>query len=202
MLNEIQDVGIGQVLRRRLGVLASGSPAPAIAPEFMPTLCVENDRPEWHYLANSKLAGATANVAAVVGQLSFVAVTNPAGSNGLVVVEHALIVTPAGSSIQLLTTLSSFAGTPITPTVRDTRWIVAPQTTAGCFAQVTAGNVAGGPPDARFAVFESTTTTEWDQPVILRPGSSFCVIHATNNVAITRVSVQWRERALVPGELG
>lgn len=84
MQNEIQVGRFNAILSKLLGI--TGPPAPTSATDVFPTLTLESDRPEWHFLAGSRIAAATTVDAAVAGQYSHAGIVNPAGSGTLVIV--------------------------------------------------------------------------------------------------------------------
>lgn len=201
LLNEIQDVGIGQALRRRLGILSTGSPAPALAPEIMPVVSLGDDRPDLRYLANERLAGATAGQAAVAAQFSFVGLTNPTNSNLVVVVERIRVVAPAGSSIRVVMRQAVLTGTPTLGAVRDGRWAPSLTQQAVAVCNLTGGTLGGLPAELSQCVVEAGVTQEIEVPFIIRPGETLAAVAAVANITIGAVTFFWSERRANQDEL-
>lgn len=58
MSQEINRPGLNQILTRTLGMKGQRGPAPVLTPEIMPTIVLENDRPEFHAVGGSQLMSA------------------------------------------------------------------------------------------------------------------------------------------------
>lgn len=199
--NEILEGGLNQALAKRLG-MQTASPSPSVSPEIMAGLTLENDRPEWGYLKGEVLGSARAAQVAVAAQFSFGALSNPTGSNLIVVIEKIEVQCPAGSAaIFRVRPVGSVAGTPVTPQVRDTRWIIGTGA-ARTAANMSVGTAAGLGLEAPFAWAEVGSRYEYNRPVILRPGSSCVIELGTANVGCNNFAFHWRERGALPGELG
>ena len=82
---------INLLLSKRFKI--QGPPAPVMASEMFPVTVTENDRPEFHFLAQSHLWGATATDLGVVAQRSNSGVQNPVDSGVLVVVKRVWLST-------------------------------------------------------------------------------------------------------------
>lgn len=87
-MNEIQIGRFSAILQKVLGI-ADRNPSGVIAPEIVPTLALETDRPEWAYLGGTRLCSGGAPFAAGgATQYGNVYLTNPVGSNCLAILEH------------------------------------------------------------------------------------------------------------------
>lgn len=203
VFNEILTGTLSNVLAKRLG-MQTGTPAPSLAPEIMPTLSLEVDRPEWHYLAGSTLASGFGNVPATVGNLSTVRLNNPANSNVIIVVEQLQSLCTASAEIRLYparssppTLLAQQASSP-----SDTRILqksTAPtRNTVGLLSQdaIAAASPGGFVAGRLFAAISNPLRVSF----ILAPGSALDIQCATANTAL-QCAVWWRERAAVSGEL-
>jgi hypothetical protein len=202
--NEILTGGLNQILARRLGVqTGGGAVAPSIAPEIFAMLALEVDRPEWKFLAGERLVGASSGASAMAVVNSYVALSNPAGSNVLAIVERIRVEMGAGSTVAYIfmpnTSLS--AGTPVNTTVLDGRWYGAATFVRGAL-QCSTSTTGGVPAFTSFYVQEASSVRDYDSPIVLPPGTGIGIVAVTANVAIPRVTFSWRERAAVSGELG
>jgi len=91
-MQEIFAPGLGQALMKRLGMKPGAtSPAAILTPEITPGIVLENDRPEWSFLAGESRVAAVSFQTLDAGGEGFFWIVNPAGSNVLAVIEHILI---------------------------------------------------------------------------------------------------------------
>lgn len=197
--NEIEyGQGLNQVLSRRFGV--QGAPSPFMASEVFPTLVLGNDRPEWGFLQQERRAGGNAADAAVAAQSSQVGVTNPSGSNAIVVITRIIVNNSTagallhnigiGNSVTVDNLGSSF--------FLDTRLGFATQRpTANVFLLTQAtgiGNIIAQvtAPAAQWAELQGA----W----ILGPNGFLVVRGALNQQAVS-AAFEWYEYAASPGEL-
>lgn len=202
--NEILTGALNQVLARRLGVqTGGGAVSPSIAPEIFATLPLEVDRPEWAYLAGERIAGAATGATAQAALNTVIALSNPNGSNVLMVVEFIRSVMGAGSSLAFYVVPNTgfSTGTLVGNNLLDSRWM-ATNAAARAAGSLTWTNLGAPPAQSSFYLQEASTTVDWTRPIILQPSHALVVFANTVNVAISRVAFQWRERALVSGELG
>lgn len=75
-MNEIETDRLDRVIRKALGIRA-GTVAPTVAPEITPAIVIEQERPEWRYLAGERLFFRGLYQAAVVGNYSYVGLYVP-----------------------------------------------------------------------------------------------------------------------------
>jgi len=73
-------------------------PAPVLAPEIVPVLVVEGERPELLYLQRERRMSCTLSLGPVVGEHYYFQLWNPAGRNGIIVVEEIGIGSQAGTN--------------------------------------------------------------------------------------------------------
>lgn len=164
--------------------------------------------PEWAKLRGEDLYAVRTVQAAVVAEFSGIALTNPAGSGALIVVDN---VQADGSAIVNglleIMAITAISGTYLTATtpasIRDRRF----RNVFSCKAQFLQGSDAGNTFGAQLeqqtfkALATAGQTTRFTNlPVILRPGDCLAVIGQTVNVGLT-ASWAWRERSALPGEL-
>lgn len=202
--NEILEGSLNQILTRRLA-MQGAAPSPALMPEVSPTLVLENDRPEWQYLANGKLMMANAFVAAAVGNPGQVLLKNPAGSGALVVIERFDAQSVSATEVYRVAGATASFVTRALGYPRDFRY---PYDVSGtglwlggalevsltnAFAALPAGALLGM---RRYP--SATAFTELD--LILPPGTAALLSVQTVNTAAD-FNIFWRERRAEQGEL-
>jgi len=199
--NEIQTGQLSIILAKRLG-MKEGTPAPSLQPEIHAALVLENDRPEWKVLAGERLVAGGGAAVASAGTRSKFRIFNPLGSNTLIVIER-LWLTSASGQLSLRRTGSIPIATPLTTVLMDTRDRQVNTSGNNSAAQVGYANEVGGTPGSAIFYRSDTPVVERlvELSLILTPGFGFEADNQTDNVALS-VHAQWRERALVPSELG
>ena len=83
--NQVNVPRFDRLLRHMLN-MKEQTVAPAISPDIQTNLILENDRPEFGFVAGTKLAGGTASMGAVVAERQHILLVNPVGSQKLVVI--------------------------------------------------------------------------------------------------------------------
>lgn len=202
MINQIQEGGTNEVLARRLN-MTRRDPAPALAPEIMPTFPVTEWSAELDYYGGRRRAAGYVVQAAVAAQYSGARLRNPVGSRTLIVAELVIPrASPTGVSIGLLpitADLASMGGSAPTDTRYPTTTAVTQTvgrvscTTAGTPSFTTAGRALinlNSPSDRELAL-------KW----VLAPGFALDVWCDVVNIALG-VSFLWTERAAQSNELG
>lgn len=197
---QISESGLGQLLTKRL-TTPGNAVAPAVAPELMPMIGLEVDRPEWGFLKGELRYGAYVSVAAAgAGQYARIYLRNPSDSRLIITLEQ---FSPGASTGVLLATF--FPDGLITPTLatqtrgrpRDTRQ----RRGAASGALVEYGTDGTPDPSAgAFTVHYQLTTEYFKQPIVIAPGGALEMLYQVVNTAIN-VVLQWRERPAEPGEL-
>lgn len=181
-MQEIFAPGFGQVLEKRLGMKpGSTSPAPILTPEITPVLALENDRPEWAFLAGEHLLAVhvARDLSGTTPDAAWLTLRNPLGSGVLLVIERVRIVCQGGSPFCASCGIDA-AGTvgvnAITPINRDTRWYTAgssgPQTPV-LVADNSGANLPAtfqGVDHADAASGDNTKLLSPRRPVIIPPG--------------------------------
>lgn len=194
--NEISEGGLNQILNRRLA-MEGYSPSPTLAPEVMPGLVLESDRPEWGWLKGEQLLGFSQSLAAggagFFGQAWF---TNPARSNTIVVIERISAHTTGNHAIVRIAQsvdAGSVVGTLQNNTWRDTRWgiqgILAIRTVVTTLPALTYRTLA-----------QVTPSFPYDEPIVLGPGTT-CHIYGETAATAFAFSLAWTERVALQGEL-
>jgi hypothetical protein len=207
MMNEI--LGRAQrfqdLLTRKWGI-TGGAPSPQLTPEITPGY----DMPvgvEDRILASDVLCATAFNVAAVAAKYSVAQLTNPAGSNMVLVVEHITFGAPGAACAMVacllqLPALANLVGAG-QAVRRDTRCVPTGAYPARPAGQVTYDN---SPPTigvsnlSRRQLAAGGSAT-YDYPVILAPGWSLQVSQQTVNLSMD-VEFAWREVPLAQGEAG
>ena len=200
VLNEMDDAGgLNLILSNRLGV--QGAAARKVATELFPMMALEVDRPEWHFLAQSRLCRASRNQGAVGGAYSAVGVANmPGGSGVLSVVEEIIVHETSGGLATYwvgFNNLQSLGGgfTTTPGQVVDSRWNEDPSTAT--FYGTTVGSLTS---IIEVVLSSGYTSTRIKGPFVLGPGSFVWVQGAAQNQRVD-ASFIWRERAATAGEL-
>jgi len=190
--------GVNLILSKRFQI--QGAAAPFMASEMFPNITLENDRPEWGFLAGTRIAGSTATLGGTAAENSQVGVRNPAGSNVIIVVTRASLgnAHSAAAALQLRIGLSPTVDADTLPAPRDTRWGSLNANTVG-LVFVRSGALLGRP----LMQFTSNATFnlhDLQGPWVLGPGGFLLGAQVTVNRAMN-ASYEWYERAAKPGEL-
>lgn len=194
---------------------------PTLGDQWAPCIVLENDRPEYHYLANSILFGGQAVLINTPGAAHnfFVQLINPSNSGVLAVVDLITVFQSISSTnIGPATYFISRWDTPLAnlhldQQVRDTRWDVDASTNRRGACQLRSEL------DATFTPFEIGMTVYtysntggstsfhagyYDRPIILAPGAGV-LCHCAGQTAQEnrlRTAFSWRERKLTEWEQG
>jgi hypothetical protein len=175
-----------------------------VAPEMMPVMIAEGERPEHSFLKAEKKAWGGTTSPAVAAQFSLIQLLNPTGSNLIVTVEKASVGLAAAGQVRagilfprgtVLTNDQGNVG------ARDTRWLD-PASISGKVAvkiltdSTAAPSIYAGGPTYRIPAGQML---ELGKDVILLPGYSYLLQHTTVNVAMDG-AFEWRERAVLPEE--
>jgi hypothetical protein len=218
--NDIQRSGLNDILRRSLTIKGDLPPSPVVGAEIVPVLTLENDRPEYAFLAGERLCHAHLDNIAVAAQFSKTAFENPQGSGLLAVMEGITgEVGTAGNAFFNVyiagpdTPMSAFIGAaavgPLTGQARDFRWArtdtlgtaVAP-TSCVTWQLVSATDFAGGIfTDSNVAAFTYADILKRIGTLVIPPGWKIGIRPGAVNQG-SCVSFVWRERPLEPNEGG
>jgi hypothetical protein len=165
----------------------------------LPTIVLENDRPEWGYLSETALMAFGVYISAVAAKVPVVRLRNPPGSGALLVLESVFVGYSTGSAFTLkLGSATADLATPGYAVSRDTRLILPLSGKVGIVSSV-ADNVALG---NTFLVGQCPTGVTTILPVaaILAPGSHLEFAGSTVNLSVA-IALFWRERLALKGEL-
>lgn len=217
--NEIMRGGLNAVLHKTLS-MKEGAPAAILGAEVIPILVLENDRPEWAFLANEFLAGGFAERTAPGLGRSRYQLRNPAGSGAIAVIESLLLTTAGPGATSTLQVHTYIAG-------NLTQGLLANQ--AFLFpADTRAANGATNEAPVPILFREDDTNAQplgssiiakqWmlvpagaggkaellpDGPIILSPGTQCfveCVCTPVGGTITTALSVRLRVRTIEPSE--
>lgn len=191
-------------IARKLFDIAQPSAVPQLADEVIPTFTIQNWEPELYALRLERLCVGDLFVAGVAAQATQLGLTNPAGSQSLVIVENILLSFPQNQfwavrvvAEELLLSL----GWVDSPTAfRDFRWGAAPAVgvTTARVRGLNAAVAQGVPLDEIF--FDAAQSSFlYKRDYVLPPNTSLIVIPAPQNT-IGRASFTWRERPFNPQE--
>lgn len=163
-----------------------------VAPELQPSLVLESDASEWHYLAGEQLrAGLFSLAAGGAGFRSIAVLRNPAGSKQIITLENIMAHLGAGTTV-----IGGWEPAPPRATVaetvraamRDARW---GRTLANGRVFTSNGVALGavntfinGPPDTVIPV-----------EVVIPPGEDFVLAGNADNAALDGCFL-WKERPL------
>lgn len=191
--NEIDEGGLNSILVRRLG-MQTGSPAPTIAPELMPMLALENDRPEWGWPKGEMLCSGVFTTGTVVGQYAIVNIVNPTSSGVIGVIRHVSNVTGEDFNVCRISFGTQVMTAAVYAGVCDLRFrfrTMGLQTAVDNRATV-----------ANQGVFDTLVGLQhtFEGAIVLPPGS--CVQLQSVNVGVAiSANVRWYERPVQSGEL-
>jgi hypothetical protein len=194
MFNEILEGGFNQVITQRLG-MKGGAAAPAVAPEVFPTMALEVDRPEWGWLKGEAIIGHFTFVAAAVGVRSALQLYVPGDRDIICTVQNISCITTDAVRIERAIGIGGTVG-PWTPEVTNPRDFRYPPQGAGTLLETIQDTPSG---NGLIAVLNNVQPTFTD-PIVITPNTSLLVMTENLNTALS-VSIQWRERVALPGEL-
>lgn len=203
MYNEILSGRYNRILQKLLS-MKGGAPAPQLSGDLSAGITLEEDRPEWAYLAGDFLAAAPAVKAADAANLSAIGITLAANSGVLAWLEGFLV----NNENAALTTFNLGWGGPAMGTLfraypRDIRWLTPSTKRSAC--------------QVGSAVEAATSLLLMDRVTLPAGGSIYIpasriltpATSGTNQFAIETdlvnkicsVTFYWRERALEESEL-
>jgi hypothetical protein len=207
MMNEIlgSAARFNQLLTRRFG-LTGGAPSPQITPEIAPVVNMP-DGPELRIICAEILATGNIYCTGVALKHSVIQLTNPVGSNILVVVEQIEISNPgaAGGINASIIKLGALAGLPGAGGVcyRDTRTTISGNYTREPTAQLRYDNDPPtiGTPNLFRLEIAALSSIRNAVAVVLAPGWSV-QLYDTRVAADITTCFAWREVPLAAGEVG
>lgn len=194
-----------QLLTRKFNI-TGGAPSPQLTPEITPEYAINELAPEDKILCSEFIASAAVYIPAVAAKSNVVSLSNPAGSNVLLILER--IITSrvaAGGTWAGIIKLSALADLPGASqvVVRDGRVNVVSNYPRKPVGDVT--SFADPPTVATsnlfYVLIAANSTFIYDMPVVIPPGWSVHVKNAVVNTDLL-VSFAWREIPLAPGEVG
>lgn len=212
-MGEIRQPQLSEVLRRRL--MADG--APSLSDTWVPTFVLENDRPEWAYLANEQRVCGVIEQNNTPGTVTFnTQLLNPAGSNVLAVIEriqliHSGLAAFGPSSNYVIRYDTALSGLNLVSFQRDARFDFGTGGNRRATCQLRSQIVANPGVNIGLMEYNFGFTTGanpffgsvWSHPLILPPGTGYGTslsgqTASRNDVAVTYV---WRERQIAQHEI-
>jgi hypothetical protein len=191
--NEIDEGGLNSILVRRLA-MKTGTAAPTIAPEIMPDLTLESDRPEWGFLKGEMLCSGAFEQLLVAGTFSVLTIRNPTGSGILTTISRiqntgtaAFRVVRIAFGTEAMTT-TAYAG------VQDLRFRFRTMST-----QTATSTPAAVANQGVFAILD-TGFRVFPEYLVLPPGSAV-QLQAITLATDLKAEVSWYERPVQSGEL-
>lgn len=184
---------------RRVGDLKGpGSKVADVISEVFPIVDLENLPAELYALGGTVLAYGGGNVAATAGEISQMAIFNPATSGKIMTVTSAIVSHGLGTGINWSFIAAEFSTTIATQIQRDTRlgFTTLPsglvQTESGAGFPGATGTIQVLPDTPLFLKDENGLA-------VLEPGTGFHVSPITVNSALF-ATFYWRERVMEPSE--
>jgi len=202
--NESQVGRFNRVIHRLHSMKGGQAPAPQVTPELGHQIILENDRPEFHYLAGSTRYGSGFfTLAADATHFGAIDFSVAAGTGVLAILEQvmmfgqaAVIAYDVRQGAAAVPPGSTGTGTPL-----DTR----EATTKKSALLVTANNLSFvGKSGGQIAVLNSLVNTDTEitelRGAVISPGGHITIFGNVINQQIQLRSAVWRERHLEPSE--
>jgi hypothetical protein len=187
------DFSLSESVGKRL-LTPGGAVAPGVAPELMPVIVLENDRPENMLLSYQRMFGRSGSIAAGgLGTRTSVRLCNNRPDT-LVTVEFMT----AQGAYDISTERGALGalpfGTQVLGQPRDTRMGVTPNSTAILITDNTLSGLTTN------FIHRGVANSYFETPIVLSPGDILVLQQAADVTALTNWSLQWRERRLNPSE--
>lgn len=195
-------VGRYNAILHKLLAMKEGAPAPTLAPDILPVLVLESDRPEWAYLGGVALASAGAERAGVALQVAHLQIFNPVGSGALVIVNELVLASDNSAVIQWGVTPTAMATNETVGGAADTR-LLSPIAVRNVAAQIRSDSTVGLLGMSYTLGTIRVITNQGiviPQDVVLAPGTGLLVSNRAI-AALLQVTFIWRERAFEPSEV-
>ena len=196
VFNEIDEGGLNAILTRRLG-MPGGSPAPSLAPEIMPQMVLENDRPEWGWLKGEMLCAASGFEAALLGNRSYYEFVNPTTSQSIITIDYVENITANDLIVARAAFSTALGGTTENAGVCDLRFRFRTNQMQLFRGQALAAALTT---QGTFAVLSENSLHPFTGAIIMPPGSLVRIFGVTDNSAIA-FNIRWYERIAQSGEL-
>lgn len=194
VFNEIDEGGLNAVLTRRLG-MPGGSPAPSLAPEIMPQLVLESDRPEWGWLKGEMRCSGYFYAGAVAGQYAYIQFYNPPSSQSIITIDYVENIDANDILVQRSAASILAAGSTLYGGVNDLRFRFRTMQ-----LQTTTVNSAVFPASQGTFCSLSSILHPFNGAIVLPPDSLAIITAADVNHNIA-CNVRWYERIAQSGEL-
>lgn len=195
---DLQTARYDQLVRRVGGLYGGGSKVVEALPELFPVLELENTTPELIALTGWRTAWQNIQQNAVVGQLSAVQLSNPAGSNLIATVTQVIIRVNPAAIAQMSVTDALFVSAAIRGLFRDARFGGTRNTTLQLRSDPNIVTSAG------FAMFglgdENLTIRDDNGIAVLTPGTALQIGTGATDITVN-VTFFWRERLALESEI-
>lgn len=196
--------GRWDAIARKLFDISNPQAIPELADEVLPVFVVQNWEPELYALRRERLCVGDSFLAGVAAQASQIGLSNPAGSNSLLIVEEITMNFPPDEfyAIRVVNEelLDSLGWVDQPTAFRDFRWGAVPAVgvTTGRVKNLNAAVPQGVAADEIF--FDAAANSYvYKKSWILPPNSGLVVIPTPQNT-IHRSAFTWRERVFNPQE--
>lgn len=198
--NQLLASSFADFARRRFGEDIELS---ALAPEILPTLGLQFDRPDWGFLFSELLVSTSLVQPLNAAQVSACQLRNPAGSNVVAIVEAIDISVNSVNDIAIGHLLNQVdLATPGNGNVvRDARWVQGGASTNQGICVGSRANLGAANANLILQVsLTANTPFTFRSPLVLAPNATLRVATIFNNTGLT-ASFHWRERRVRPDEL-
>jgi hypothetical protein len=197
MFNEINEGSLNSIVSRRFGMKGAAA-FPAVAPELFPNITLENDRVEWGFLKGERIFARAINVNAVGAQFSHIQI-RMASRNMIAVIERVISNTANQCSILRANAdgglVGWVGGVGVARDLRDTQ--------TGSGSEIATLNSALAATGSSMGILNAVG--QQIEPGIVMAANKVplqSVIFAANTVnQAMNLTLFWRERAALPGEL-
>lgn len=199
-MSELNVARITTLLRRLFVLRGEQGIVPELEDSIMPAVILENDRPEFAYLADAMLQWGALTTTAVLAERAWVRLLNPADSGVIVVVEAIQPVPLSSTHVDVTTGGTDVATADISgPFNRDFRLDTIVSRIGAVHLQGGTDAVKTGQLVWRFPPTGVTQAMYDPCPVIVDPGRFLDVANLSSNVQLT-CAFRWRERAMERSE--
>lgn len=191
-MSKIETGRFSDLLRRTLGMKGVSDVASELSPEIAPALILESERPEWAFLKNEKLMGATYVQGNAAGLGSACRLRNPAGSGVMAVFSAIAVGTDAvGTNLIERNTDQGNLATVLPTVSRDTRFAA-----LNTSALIQSSDNVGASGESFASFFTETRVAHFYlEAIVLLPGFQLQISGLSLNVSIRGYWV-WLEKRL------
>jgi len=200
MSQKIQVGRFNAILSRLLGISGMEATSEDISPEISPVLVLENDRPEWEFLAGGMLVAGVVKQLGAGGLVAKAQLRNPASSGVIAIVTQITVTFPSaiGDVRVRVSSATTDRTNAATQSLRDSRWAMLGVSGA---IKLSGDNAAAAGNEIEVSgVLQNTPYRVQSCPIIVGPQSALEIGSGVADVEMD-VSFVWRERPVQPYEL-